>query len=122
MIMNALICCLASYLNPANHHPARITKTDQEFAKRLDFNGIKFPVKIRNIQKIEKRNSIGINVFRYVNREKHPSYVSKQYCEELHVYSLLTGEEGKRYYFLIKDFNAFIFVDIVYNLLLQKKY
>ena len=65
MITNALICCLASYLNPANRHPARITKTDQEFAKRLDFNGIKFPVKIRNIQKIEKRNSIGINVSRY---------------------------------------------------------
>ena len=63
--MNALICCLASYLNPANRRPARITKTDQESAKRLDFNGIKFPVKIRNIQKIEKRNSIGINVSRY---------------------------------------------------------
>ena len=44
--------CLVRYLN---HHPAEITKSDKEFAKRLDFKHIKFPVKTRDIQKIEKR-------------------------------------------------------------------
>ena len=29
------------YLNPANHHPARITKADKDFAKKLDFKDIK---------------------------------------------------------------------------------
>ena len=38
--------CLVTYSNPANHHPARITKSDKDFAKRLDFKDIKFPVKI----------------------------------------------------------------------------
>ena len=47
--------CLVRYLNPANHNPARITKTDEEFAKILDFKDIKFPVKTRDIQKIKKK-------------------------------------------------------------------
>ena len=47
--------CLARYLNPAVHHLARITKVDKGFAKRLDFKDIKFPVKARDIQKIEKK-------------------------------------------------------------------
>ena len=29
--------CLVRYLNPADHHPAKITKADKNFAKRLDF-------------------------------------------------------------------------------------
>ena len=44
--------CLVRYLN---HHPAGITKSDKEFTKRLDFKDIKFPVKTRDIQKIEKK-------------------------------------------------------------------
>ena len=71
---------MVRYLNPAYCNPARITKTDKDFAKRLDFKGIKFPVKLRDIHKIEKKkkkNSIGIDVFGYENKEKHPIYVSK---------------------------------------------
>ena len=47
--------CLARYLNSADHKPRRITKTDKDFAKRLDFKDITFPVKIRNIHKTKKR-------------------------------------------------------------------
>ena len=54
---------IVRYLNPANHQPARITKADKDFAKKLDFKEMKFPVKIRDIHKIEKNNSIGISVF-----------------------------------------------------------
>ena len=124
---------IVRYLNPANHHPARITKTYKDFAKKLDFKDIKFPVKIRGIHKIEKKTSIGISVFGYENNEKHPIYVSKKCCEEIHVDLLLIGEEGKRRYVLIKDFNTFmydhilhqgknIFVVTVYKLLEQKKH
>ena len=31
------------------HQPARITKADKDFSKRIDFKNIKFPVKARNI-------------------------------------------------------------------------
>ena len=47
--------CLVKYLHPADHHPARITKADKNFAKELDFKDKKFPVKIRAIHKIEKK-------------------------------------------------------------------
>ena len=71
---------LVRYLNPANYHPARITKADKDFAKILDFKDIKLPVKIRDIRNIEKKNFISISVFGYENKEKHPIYVSKNCC------------------------------------------
>ena len=48
--------CLVRHLNPADHHPARIIKVDKDFAKTLDFKNINFPVKIRDIHKIENKN------------------------------------------------------------------
>ena len=47
---------LVRYLNPADHHPARITKADKDFAKKLDFKDLKFPVKVKDIHKIEETN------------------------------------------------------------------
>ena len=46
--------CIVKYLHSADSHPARIRKTDEELADELDFEEIKFPVKIKGIQKIEK--------------------------------------------------------------------
>ena len=67
---------IGRYLNSADHHPARITKADKDFTKKLDSKYIKFPVKIRDIQK--RKNSIGISVFSFENKKKHPIYVSKK--------------------------------------------
>ena len=38
---------------------------------------MKFLVKIRDIHKIEKKNSIGISVFGYENKEKYQSMYKK---------------------------------------------
>ena len=46
---------LIRYLHSTDHHPARIRKTDRTFERKLDFKDIKFPVKIRDCHKIEKR-------------------------------------------------------------------
>ena len=80
---------MVRYLNPTNHHPARITKADKDFSKRLEFKETNFPVKITDIHKLEKKNVMGISVFGYENKEKHPIYVSKECCEEKHVDLLL---------------------------------
>ena len=74
--------CLVRYLIPADRNPARITKADRIFAKKVDFKDIKFPIKVRDIYKIEKKNSIDISVFGYENKEKHPIFVRKKCCEE----------------------------------------
>ena len=67
-------CCLVRYLNREDHNPRRIAKADKDFAKRLNFKDIKFRVKIRDIQKLLKKNSVGIRVFGYKNEEKYPIY------------------------------------------------
>ena len=65
--------------------------------------------------------------------EKYSIYVSKECYEEKHFDLLLIGEKGKIHYVLIKDFNTFmydnilhhgkyIFAVIFYRLLVQKKY
>ena len=41
----------------------------QRFCKKLDFKDIKFIVKVRDIHKTEKNNSIGISVFGYENKK-----------------------------------------------------
>ena len=69
---------MVRHLYPINYHPVRVTKADKDFAEKRDFKDIKFPIKIRDIHKIEKNNSIGISVFGYRNKEKHLIYVSKK--------------------------------------------
>ena len=101
--------CLVRYLIHADRKPARITKADKDFAKKLDFKDMKFPVKTRDIHKIEKKNSIDISVFGYKNKVKYLIYVSKKCCEDKHVDLLLIGEGEKKHYVFIKDFNKFMY-------------
>ena len=63
-------------LHPAYHNPRRIARADRLSRDELDFEDIKFPVKIKDTHKIEKKNSIGISVFSYENKESYPTYVS----------------------------------------------
>ena len=47
---------MVRHLNSADHNPRKITKSDKDFAKRLDSKDIKCPVKIRDTHKIGKKN------------------------------------------------------------------
>ena len=54
-----------SQIHPKYHHPAIITKADKDFLKTVDFDfkDIKFPVKTRDIHKIEKKRILSPLVF-----------------------------------------------------------
>ena len=69
----------------------------------------KFPVKTRDIYKIEKKEFYWHSIFGYENKEKFPIYISIKCCDEKHVDLLLIRDKGKRYYILIKDFNTFMY-------------
>ena len=69
------------HLNPQNKDPQRIKKSDKAFIQNLDYQGIEFPVTIKQINKIEKQNSININVFCYENKQPFPIYISKKIME-----------------------------------------
>ena len=58
----------------------------------MDFKYIRFPVKIGDIHKTEKRNSISISVFGYENKEKHLIYESKNAVKK----NLLLIQEGRK--------------------------
>ena len=76
---------LFRYLNPSDHNPKQITKTNKNFPQNIDFKDIKSPFKVRDIYQTEKKNSIGNSVFGYENKEKHPIYVSKKVVKKKHV-------------------------------------
>ena len=78
-------------LNPVDHNPSRNTKADKDFAKIFNFKDIKFPVKIRYIHNIEKKNFISISVFGYENKVKY--LCIKKCYEDKHVDLLLIGKE-----------------------------
>ena len=59
--------CLIRYLNPTDHKQARSRKMERMFERKFNFKGIKFLIKIRDINKIEKNNFISINVIGYEN-------------------------------------------------------
>ena len=98
----------------------------------LDYKLIKFPVSKKNYCRIERQNNICIIVFCYENNLIYPVYVSDQKFENC-MNLLLITDENKSYYVYIKDFNRFmcnktkhknknIFANVVYNVLVVKKY
>ena len=70
---------MVKYLNPANHQPVRITKTDKEFENTHDFSDIKFPVKIRDIQKIYKKKKKKIPLVLMFLAMKMKTYIQSTY-------------------------------------------
>ena len=47
--------CLVKYSNPVDNHPARIRKIDKLFRDDMDFKDITFPIKVKDIHKVEKK-------------------------------------------------------------------
>ena len=102
MIIKCFRWCHIRYLNPEKKDPQRIKKSDKAFIQNLDYQGIEFPVTIKQINKIEKQYIININVFGYDGKQKYPIYVSKEKCEDCMNLLLITENENK-HYVLIKD-------------------
>ena len=100
--------CHIRHLNPQKKDPQKIKKTDKTFISQLDYSNIEFPVTIKQINKIEKQNSININVFGYEEKQPYPIYISKEKFTD-HMELLLITEDKNKHYVLIKDFNKFMF-------------
>ena len=47
--------CYVRYINPAKIHPERITQNNKKLANDLHYNKIEFPVREKDISKIEKK-------------------------------------------------------------------
>ena len=74
----------------------------------LNYDGINFPLSQKHYNKVEKQNSIRINVFGYEDGQPFPIHISKETFEDQMNLLLITKDE-KKHYVLIKDFNAFMY-------------
>ena len=74
----------------------------------MNYDGIDFPLSQKHHNKVEKQNSIRINVFGYENGQPFPIHISKETFEDQMNLLLITKDE-KKHYILIKDFNAFMY-------------
>ena len=100
--------CHIRHLNPQDKDPQRIKKVDRQYVEKLDYSNIEFPVSVKHYWKIEKQNSININVFGDEDRQPYPIYVSKEKYED-HMELLLVTKDENKHYVLIKDFNKFMY-------------
>ena len=88
-------------LNPVDVHPERITKELKDQSERLNWSGLKFPVKLDHIVIFEKFNpSISINVFGFEG-DVYPLRLSKSKSEQT-INLLLISDGEKQHYCLIK--------------------
>ena len=100
--------CHIGHLNPQEKDPQRIKKEDKKMINEMNYEGIEFPVSQKHYNKVEKQNSIRINVFGYEDGQPFPINISKETFEDQMNLLLITKDE-KKHYVLIKDFNAFMY-------------
>ena len=72
--------CHIRHFNHQNKNPQRIKKTDKQYVKNLNYEGIEFPVTTKQYNKIEKQNDININVFGY--EDKQPYHFQYTYLKK----------------------------------------
>ena len=100
--------CHIRHLNPQRKIPQRIKKDDKHFIGGLNYKRIEFPVSQKQYNKIEKQNSIRINVFDYEKERPYPIHISEENFEE-QINLLLITKDEKRHYVLIRDVNMFMY-------------
>lgn len=119
-IQNKDDCCLAWCMVAAVSQPhgrPNLTSSYPHFSTIFNFEGIEFPVNLKNISKIEKLNNCSINVYGletfYDNgTEKHEvvgPYYHTQEKRDLHFNLLcITDLDGNSHYCLIKNFSRLV--------------
>ena len=124
--------CHIRHLDFLEKNPQRITKKDREMINKLDYEGTKFPVSKKDYCKIERQSNIYIHVFCYESGLTYQIYLSNQKFKDRSDL-LLISNENKSHSVYIKDFNRFVsnkiknkkkhtFVNVVYNVLVVKKF
>ena len=97
--------CHIRHLNPQTEHPERIKKEDKKMINELNYEEIEFPVSQKHYNKVEKQNSIRINVFGFENGQPFPIHISKETFEDQMNLLLITKDEKYCKAVIKKHFN-----------------
>ena len=107
-----LLWTILSKLYPASDHKQRVTKYEK-YENKINMKGIEYPVRIKDIPKVEKQNNLSINVFALNNQaNKHslyPVYISNniEQGESTVIDMLYIENNGNSHYCLIKNLDSF---------------
>jgi len=96
-------------LFPVSDNKERVTKY-REHEDKIIMDGIDYPVRIKDIPKVEKQNNLSINVFALRDQKNKQSLfpVYNSNIESEYIIDLLYIEnQGNTHYCLIKDLNSF---------------
>ncbi|XP_044742351.1 uncharacterized protein LOC123304854 [Chrysoperla carnea] len=90
-------CCIFDDFNPLNNN-------NQNLHQIYDFRGVDFPVKLKDIPKIEKNNDFSVNVYGLSdsNLVNGPLYFTKE-KKEKHINLLMISDDTKFHYCLIRN-------------------
>ncbi|XP_022777903.1 uncharacterized protein LOC111319374 [Stylophora pistillata] len=104
--------CVTRALNPVKKDQERISKTLEEQAKKLVWDGIDFPMEVKSIGRFEKLNpGITVNVYMFEDR-LNPLRVSSEApglrSSKTHIDLLLITEGDKKHYCLIKNLSRLV--------------
>ena len=88
--------CHIRHLNPQAKDPQRVKIVDKNFVSNLDYTGIEFPVTSKQYNKIEKQNSLNVNVFSLEKQDIFRISITKEkYDSTMNL--LLITQEGKQH-------------------------
>ena len=91
-------------LHPVKKNSERVSKY-REYERELNFDGISFPVSLKDITKFETQNGVSVNVFGYDPEVWiYPLRITKMKADR-HVDLLLVTSEDNYHYCLIRDFD-----------------
>ena len=101
--------CLLRYLHPREKHSTRINDL-REYENDLNFKGIDFPVKVKDIPKFENQNPNlpGINVFSINDNNKIYPLRLNQKDAKKSIDLFLFSEDENQHYSLIKNFSRLV--------------
>ena len=98
-----------------SERPSKYTK----WLNDLNFEGIDFPVKLKEIDKFENQNPYRINVLGYENKEIYPLRISNKNYDESTINLLLINDENSKkknnHYIWIKDLSRLLSKQISKN-------
>jgi hypothetical protein len=89
-------------LNPVEKNAERVTKDLRRQAAELNWRGVRFPVQLSDLSKVERLNHLKINVFGTEGKKFYPLRISRAETG-FQIDLLLISDGEKKHYCLIKD-------------------
>jgi hypothetical protein len=93
--------CVTRALNPVEKNAERVTKDLRRQVTELNWGGVRFPVQLSDIPRVERLNHLKINVFGTEGKQFYPLRISR--AETGFQIDLLISNGEKKHFYLIKD-------------------